>query len=76
MDLKAAALGEAPDSDYGVGGFGGLQELKGLNKPVRRRLSTDETAPRHEMIDDVFQPGSSFREIIARVQQVIKFLAI
>jgi len=33
-DLKAAALGEAPDSDYGVGGFGGLQELKGLNKPV------------------------------------------
>jgi crotonobetainyl-CoA hydratase len=33
-DLKAAAAGEAPDSDYGVGGFGGLQELKGLNKPV------------------------------------------
>ena len=26
--------GEAPDSDYGVGGFGGLQELPGLNKPV------------------------------------------
>jgi crotonobetainyl-CoA hydratase len=33
-DLKAAAEGEAPDSDYGVGGFGGLQELKALNKPV------------------------------------------
>ncbi len=33
-DLKAAAQGEAPDSDYGVGGFGGLQQLKGLNKPV------------------------------------------
>jgi crotonobetainyl-CoA hydratase len=33
-DLKAAAEGEAPDSDYGVGGFGGLQELPGLNKPV------------------------------------------
>ena len=33
-DLKAAALGEAPDSDYGVGGFGGLQELPDLNKPV------------------------------------------
>jgi crotonobetainyl-CoA hydratase len=33
-DLKAAAGGEAPDSDYGVGGFGGLQELRGLNKPV------------------------------------------
>ena len=33
-DLKAAANGEPPDSDYGVGGFGGLQELKGLNKPV------------------------------------------
>lgn len=33
-DLKAAADGEPPNSDYGVGGFGGLQELPGLNKPV------------------------------------------
>ncbi len=33
-DLKAAADGEPPDADYGVGGFGGLQELPGLNKPV------------------------------------------
>ncbi|SMF13670.1 crotonobetainyl-CoA hydratase [Tistlia consotensis] len=33
-DLKAAAAGEASDSDYGVGGFAGLQELPGLNKPV------------------------------------------
>jgi len=33
-DLKAAAEGEAPDSDYGVGGFGGLQELPDMNKPV------------------------------------------
>ena len=33
-DLKAAAGGEAVDSDYGVGGFGGLQELPNLNKPV------------------------------------------
>ena len=33
-DLKAAAEGEAVDGDYGVGGFGGLQELRGLNKPV------------------------------------------
>jgi len=33
-DLKAAAAGEAPDSDYGAGGFGGLQELPDLNKPV------------------------------------------
>jgi crotonobetainyl-CoA hydratase len=33
-DLKAAAAGEDPDSDYGKGGFGGLQELRGLNKPV------------------------------------------
>lgn len=33
-DLKSAAGGEAPDSDYGVGGFGGLQELRGMNKPV------------------------------------------
>jgi crotonobetainyl-CoA hydratase len=30
-DLKAAAAGEAPDSDYGVGGFGGLQELPAIN---------------------------------------------
>lgn len=33
-DLKAAAGGEAVDGDYGPGGFGGLQELPGLNKPV------------------------------------------
>ncbi len=33
-DLKAAAEGETPDADYGVGGFGGLQELPNLNKPV------------------------------------------
>ena len=33
-DLKAAAGGERPDTDYGVGGFGGLQELPDLNKPV------------------------------------------
>lgn len=33
-DLKAAAEGEDYESDYGVGGFGGLQELPNLNKPV------------------------------------------
>ena len=33
-DLKGAAEGEPPDTDYGVGGFGGLQELPDLNKPV------------------------------------------
>ncbi|PKQ12708.1 MAG: crotonobetainyl-CoA hydratase [Alphaproteobacteria bacterium HGW-Alphaproteobacteria-1] len=33
-DLKAAAGGEAVDGDYGKGGFGGLQELRALNKPV------------------------------------------
>lgn len=33
-DLKAAADGDEVDGDYGVGGFGGLQELGNLNKPV------------------------------------------
>lgn len=33
-DLTAAAAGDAPDSDYGVGGFGGIQELPDLNKPI------------------------------------------
>ncbi|GIT87407.1 carnitinyl-CoA dehydratase [Roseobacter sp. OBYS 0001] len=33
-DLKAAAEGDAVDGDYGVGGFGGLQELRAMNKPV------------------------------------------
>jgi crotonobetainyl-CoA hydratase len=33
-DLKAAAGGDAVDGDYGVGGFGGLQELPNLFKPV------------------------------------------
>ena len=33
-DLKSAAEGESVESDYGVGGFGGIQELPNLNKPV------------------------------------------
>lgn len=33
-DLKAAAEGDEVDGDYGVGGFGGLQELQRMNKPV------------------------------------------
>jgi crotonobetainyl-CoA hydratase len=33
-DLKAAAEGAAVQGEYGVGGFGGLQELPDLNKPV------------------------------------------
>ena len=38
-DLKAAAAGDAVDGDYGVGGFGGIQELRGLNKPVIAAVS-------------------------------------
>ncbi len=38
-DLKAAADGDAVDSDYGVGGFAGLQELRDLNKPVLAAIS-------------------------------------
>lgn len=39
-DLKAAAAtDQAPDTDYGIGGFGGLQELLGLNKPVIAALN-------------------------------------
>ncbi|MFT5574098.1 MAG: crotonobetainyl-CoA hydratase [Cryomorphaceae bacterium] len=33
-DLKAAADGDDVDGDYGVGGFGGMQELPNLNKPI------------------------------------------
>ena len=33
-DLKAAAGGDEVDGDYGVGGFGGMQELPHLNKPI------------------------------------------
>lgn len=33
-DLKAAAGGEDVDGDYGIGGFGGIQELENFNKPV------------------------------------------
>ena len=33
-DLKAVNKGEQADADYGVGGFGGLQELPDLNKPI------------------------------------------
>lgn len=39
-DLKSATeTGEAPDVYYGVGGFGGLQELLELNKPVIAALN-------------------------------------
>ena len=38
-DLKAAADGDPVDGDYGVGGFGGLQELRHLNKPVIAAVS-------------------------------------
>lgn len=34
MDLKARADGESADGDWGIGGFGGVQELRDLNKPV------------------------------------------
>ena len=33
-DLKAAADGDAVDGDYGVGGFGGMQEMRDMNKPI------------------------------------------
>ena len=33
-DLKAASDGDEVDGDYGVGGFGGMQELPHLNKPI------------------------------------------
>lgn len=33
-DLKAADGGDEVDGDYGVGGFGGMQELPNLNKPI------------------------------------------
>jgi crotonobetainyl-CoA hydratase len=33
-DLKAADGGDEVDGDYGVGGFGGMQELPRLNKPI------------------------------------------
>lgn len=33
-DLKSAAEGEAPDADFGPGGFAGLTEMFNLDKPV------------------------------------------
>ena len=33
-DLKAAAAGEKSDEDWGVGGFGGLNHPRNLNKPI------------------------------------------
>ena len=33
-DLKSAAAGEAPDADYGPGGFAGITELFDVGKPV------------------------------------------
>jgi crotonobetainyl-CoA hydratase len=33
-DLKAAAAGEKSDEDWGIGGFGGLNHPRNLNKPI------------------------------------------
>ena len=33
-DLKAAAAGEKSDADWGVGGFGGLNYPRNMNKPI------------------------------------------
>ena len=33
-DLKAVNEGETADADYGVGGFGGLQEVPNMHKPI------------------------------------------
>ena len=33
-DLKAAAAGEKSDEDWGIGGFGGLNYPRNLNKPI------------------------------------------
>jgi crotonobetainyl-CoA hydratase len=33
-DLKAAADGDEVDGDYGLGGFGGIQEMRAMNKPI------------------------------------------
>lgn len=49
-DLKAAAEGEAPDADFGPGGFAGLTEIFDLDKPAivnemvmtGRRMSAEE----------------------------------
>jgi len=38
-DLGAAAEGEAYEAEYGVGGFGGISELPGLDKPVIAALN-------------------------------------
>ena len=40
-DLKAAAGGDRVDGDYGVGGFGGIQELPGLDKPLIAAVNGD-----------------------------------
>ena len=48
-DLKAAADGDAVDGDYGVGGFGGLQELRGLNKPVIAAVNVIACGGRREL---------------------------
>ncbi len=34
LGFKAAAEGEAPDADFGPGGFAGLTEIFNLDKPV------------------------------------------
>ena len=48
-DLKAAAGGDAVDGDYGVGGFGGLQDMRDMNKPVIAFIAGGAAPPGKKM---------------------------
>ena len=50
-DLKAAAGGEAVDGDYGIGGFGGIQELEDIDNALDHAVLDSYTWP-HNLSDE------------------------
>ncbi|MEM7670766.1 MAG: enoyl-CoA hydratase-related protein, partial [Pseudomonadota bacterium] len=64
-DLKAAADGDDVDGNYGVGGFGGLQELGQMNKPVISAVNRALLQPRRKIAG--IENSSPITTPIARV---------
>ena len=74
-DLKAAADGDAVDGDYGVGGFGGLQELPHMNKPVIAYIA-GLTAPKGRVMGHAGAIVSAYGESAVEKVEILKEFGI
>ena len=60
-DLKAAADGDAVDGDYGIGGFGGLQEPAGRWHDLGAAKGLGRGVTHHDDLVTPGQPGNARR---------------